>query len=83
MEILWWLVPPVVVTVVAMLWVSWIGRDRVEELDRDAAVQQMAKALSKEHPTRHVPRPVPERDRSRGIAVRPSRIAPSQERRAS
>ena len=82
MEILLWLVPPIVVTVVAMLWVGWIGRERPEELDRDAAVAAMAKALAKEHPTRHVPRPQPARDRSRGIAVRPSRLS-SESRRAS
>lgn len=83
MEILLWLVPPVVVTVLAMLWVGWLGRDRIEEVDREAAVAKLAKALEKEHPARHHPRPQPAPDRSRGIAVRPSRAPSTTTRRAS
>ena len=72
MEILLWLVPPAVVTLLAMAWVSWLGREGRGEVDRDEAVRRMSKAMSKEHPgTRH-PRPVAPRDRSTGIAVRPS-----------
>ena len=82
-EILLWLVPPVVVTVLAMLWVGWIGRDRVEEVDRDAAGARLGKALAKEHPGRRTPRPEPVRARSRGIAVRPSRMPSGESRRAS
>jgi hypothetical protein len=80
MEILWWLVPPVVVTVVAMAWVSWIGRESRGEVDRDEAVARMAKALEPGERRRFTrarpevkvaiePRP---RERSTGIAVRPS-----------
>jgi hypothetical protein len=72
-EILYWLVPPVVVTLVAMLWVSWLGREGRGEVDRDVAVRRLARALQKDplpHTTR---RPTPIRDRSTGIAVRPSR----------
>jgi hypothetical protein len=80
MEILWWLVPPVVVTVVAMAWVSWIGRESRGEGDRDEAVARMAKALEPGERRRFTrarpevkvaiePRP---RERSTGIAVRPS-----------
>lgn len=83
MDILLWLVPALVVTVVAMAWVAWVGRERSEEVDRDAAVAALARALSREHPTRHAPRPQPPaRDRSRGVAVRPSR-ASGDARRAS
>jgi hypothetical protein len=74
-EILYWLVPPVIVTLVAMLWVSWLGREGRGEVDRDVAVSRLAHALQKEplpHTTR---RPTPSRDRSTGIAVRPSRAA--------
>jgi len=80
MEILWWLAPPVVVTAVAMAWVSWLGRESRGEIDRDEAVARMAKALEPGERRRFArarpevkmaiePRP---RERSTGIAVRPS-----------
>jgi hypothetical protein len=75
-EILFWLVPPVVVTVVAMVWVSWLGREGRGEVDRDVAVRRLAEALQREdkvdRSVRYAPR-TPARDRSTGIAVRPSR----------
>ena len=73
MEILLWLVPPAVVTVVAMLWVSWLGREGRGEVDREVAVRRLAQALQKEPPAHTSTRPTPTRDRSTGIAVRPSR----------
>ena len=72
-EILYWLVPPVVVTVLAMLWVSWLGREGRGEVDRDVAVRRLADALQKEPPAHTSVRPTAVRDRSTGIAVRPSR----------
>jgi hypothetical protein len=73
-EILLWLVPPVVVTAVAMLWVSWLGREGRGEVDRDVAVRRLAAALGKDAPAgARQGRPVRERERSTGIAVRPSR----------
>jgi hypothetical protein len=79
-EILLWLLPSVVVAVVAMLWVAWLGREGRGEVDRDVAVRRLAGAL--EHDPRRRRRPAPgyaaprpERDRSSGIAVRPSRRA--------
>lgn len=79
MEILLWLVPPAVVTCAAMVWVSWLGRHAHREVDREVAVRRLAEALS---PERQQRRPVggyaarvPQRDRSTGIAVRPSRRA--------
>ena len=73
MEILLWLVPPVVVTVVAMLWVSWLGREGRGEIDRDVAVRRMASALGKDQP------PAARRGRVRagatGRAGRPPRAA--------
>ena len=74
MDILWWLVPPVVVTALAMLWVTWLGRSGRGEVDRDVAVERLARALRKEHPatTRRSPATSRPRDRSTGIAVRPS-----------
>ena len=75
MEILLWLVPPAVVTVVAMLWVGWIGREGRGEVDREVAVRRLGEALGRrpQHPGYAADRT--ERDRSTGIAVRPSRRA--------
>jgi hypothetical protein len=73
-EILAWLVPSGVVLVVMMVWASWAGRPQREETDRsDAAYERFAKAIAKEHPGAGRHRPVGVRDRSTGIAVRPSR----------
>ena len=73
-EILLWLVPPVVVTALAMVWVSWLGREGRGEVDRDVAVRRLAEALQREpkRPAAYSAR-TPARDRSTGIAVRPSR----------
>jgi len=71
--ILLWLVPAVLVTVVTMLWVAWLGREGRGEIDRDVAVARLAKALQREHKGMSRPRPSVPRDRSTGIAVRPSR----------
>ncbi|MCW2795649.1 hypothetical protein [Nocardioides sp.] len=76
MEILLWLVPPVVVTAVAMSWIGWLGREGRGEVDRDVAVRRLGEALQREHKRRKPPgyaAPTPERDRSTGIAVRASR----------
>ena len=72
MEILLWLVPPAVVTLLAMVWVSWLGREGRGEVDREEAVRRLTKAMQKDHPGARKPRPVHERDRSTGVAVRPS-----------
>ena len=73
MEILLWLVPPAAVTLVAMLWVTWLGREGRGEVDREVAVRRLAQALQKDPPAHTHTRPTPMRDRSTGIAVRPSR----------
>ena len=78
MEILLWLVPSVLVTVVAMLWVGWLGRAGRGEVDREVAVRRLAAALEPDERRRRkaapgYAAPVPVRDRSNGIAVRPSR----------
>lgn len=72
--ILWWLAPPAVVTLVAMIWATWVG-ERRGEVDRDVAVERLERALRKEHPGQKAPGPAATRprDRSTGIAVRPSR----------
>jgi hypothetical protein len=76
-EILFWLVPPALVTLVAMIWVSWIGRARPEGVERDEAAQErFAAAILREHPG-SVRTRTTTRDRSTGIAVRPSRSNPA------
>ena len=81
-EILLWWIPPAIVTVVAMLWVSWLGRARDSGPDRsDAAQERFAAAIMRELPsevTSRVSAPRPMRERSTGIAVRPSQkpVAP-------
>lgn len=74
MEILLWLVPPAVVTTLAMCWVAWAGRERTDEIDRDVAVRRLERALTQPKPQRYAA-PTPARDRSTGVAVRPSRRA--------
>lgn len=82
MEILLWLVPAAVVTVVAMLWVSWLGREGRGEVDREVAVARLAQAMeSGRQPRRNAHPPTAPHDRSTGVAVRPSRT-PAAESRA-
>ena len=76
MEILLWWLPPAIVTGIAMLWVGWLGRARDLSPDRsEAAQERFAAAIMKDLPTRvtsQVSAPRPVRERSTGIAVRPS-----------
>jgi hypothetical protein len=81
-EILLWLVPPAVVTVLAMAWVSWLGREGRGEVDREEAVRRMSKAMARDNPGLRRSRPESVVDRSTGIAVRPSQSSQSG-RRAS
>lgn len=78
MEILLWLVPAAVVSMAAMAWVSWLGRDGRGEIDRDVAVQRLGRALAKELPAGTRRSAAPARDRSTGIAVRPSHGSASE-----
>lgn len=74
MEILLWLAPTAVVAVVAMAWASWAGRPGREQVDRsEAAYERFAAAIARRHPGATRPRPMVARDRSTGIAIRPSR----------
>lgn len=73
MEILWWLAPPAGVTVVAMIWVSWLGRENRGEVDPEVANARLAAAMEKDLPARRQAPPPRRPDRSTGIAVRPSR----------
>ena len=69
MEILLWLVPPAVVTLLAMAWVSWLGREGRGEVDREEAVRRLTTAMEKDLPGARGPRPAPVHDRSTGVAV--------------
>jgi hypothetical protein len=93
-EILWWLAPPVVATVLAMLWVSWLGREGRGEVDPEVAARRLGRAMSRASritPRRAPPRATGPGDRSSGIAVRSSSrrrsarpsTEPSSTRRAS
>ncbi|CAN5404737.1 hypothetical protein BH10ACT10_BH10ACT10_24500 [soil metagenome] len=79
-----WLVPSGVVLVVAMTWAAWAGRPQREETDRsDAAYARFAQAMLKEHPGAGRAGPPVARDRSTGIAVRPSRAGQDGTRRSA
>lgn len=77
MEILLWLVPPAVVTALAMVWAAWAGRDRrrPDEEDSEAAYERFAAAVRKPHPARGRGVGPPPRDMVTGVAVRRSRPA--------
>jgi hypothetical protein len=80
-QVLWWLVPPLVATVVAMLWAGWAGRarDDVRRDDSEEALERMAKALSRSAPkarARVAPAPM---ERSHGVAMRTTRSTRSAE----
>ena len=84
MEILLWLVPPVLVTFVAMAWVAWVGREGRGEVDRDERVRRLGAALEQERPS--LPARLPrQRERSTGVALRrtpqPPLAAPAEEQR--
>lgn len=81
MEILLWLLPATLTTAVAMFWVGWIGRERPERERTDAEHERFARAIQRPLP-RSTPRPR-QRERSTGVAVRPSVAAPSTSRRSA
>jgi hypothetical protein len=68
-EILLWLVPPVVVTVVAMVWVGWLGREGRGQVDREEAVRRLGAALERPQAP-PAPRLPSRRLRSTGVALR-------------
>jgi hypothetical protein len=68
-QILLWLVPPVLVTLAALAWVGWVGREGRGQVDREESLRRMGKALERPQPTR--PDGLPHRrERSTGVAVR-------------
>ncbi|MGA8247522.1 MAG: hypothetical protein WB797_11500 [Nocardioides sp.] len=85
MQILWWLAPPVVATVLAMLWVSWLGRAGRGHVDREVAVRRLGDAMTRSTraPRRSSPGRERPQERGSGIAVRPSHRSAGDTRRAS
>jgi hypothetical protein len=71
-QILLWLVPPLVATLVAMAWASWASRDTAEA-DPEQAAARLERALSERPPVRYAPRRPPVSDGGHGVAVRPAR----------
>lgn len=77
MDILLWLVPSAVITVLAMAWVAFLGREGREQ-DREEVVRRLGIALEKEKTrvrSRRYAAPQPPPDRSTGVAVRVNRDA--------
>ncbi|HEX6486086.1 MAG TPA: hypothetical protein VF012_05210 [Nocardioidaceae bacterium] len=84
MEILLWLVPTGLVAVVMMAWAAWAGRPRREQAERsEVAYERFSAAIRREHPGASRPRPMVARDRSTGIAIRPSRSGRGASQRAA
>lgn len=48
MEILFWLLPAAVVTLVAMAGVAWVGREHHDDLDQEAAARRIGAALGRQ-----------------------------------
>lgn len=74
MQVLWWLVPPLVATAVAMAWAGWAGRTRddVRRDNSEAALLRMQTALNRPAPgNAAVSAPPPEP--THGVAVRRTR----------
>ena len=76
---------PRLATVLAMAWVSWLGRAGRGQVDREVAVRRLGDAMARS--SRVTPRNPPAYDagrgeRSTGVAVRPS-SRPGPTRRAS
>jgi hypothetical protein len=69
-EILLWLLPAVVATGAAMVWVGWVGRERPERERTPAEQERFAEAVMRPVPgERRRPR---QRERSTGVATRRS-----------
>jgi hypothetical protein len=74
MGVLWWLVPPLAATALAMVWAAWRGRarDDVRRESSDEALDRLGSALNRPLP-RRTARSAPPRvadDPSHGVAVR-------------
>ncbi len=72
MQVLWWLVPPLVATSMAMVWASWAGRTRDEVVrdDSEEALERMQRALARPTPAKGSPVRSTVLEPTHGVAVR-------------
>lgn len=72
MVVLWWLVPPLMATCLAMVWATWAGRERdaVKRDDSAAAMARMQKALERPTPRRGKPVVSATVEPTHGVAMR-------------
>jgi len=85
MLVLWWLVPPLAATCLAMLWASWAGRDR-DEVKRDDSAEAMARlkrALERPAPRKGKPVASLPPEPTHGVAIRGLSRRPSSDAPAS
>lgn len=71
MTILLWLLPAALATLVAMVFASWVGRQRPARERTEAEQERFAAAITKPLPQAVRPRPA-RRERSTGVAPRRS-----------
>lgn len=72
MVVLWWLVPPLAATCLAMVWAAWAGRER-DEVKRDdsaAAMARMQRAIERPAPRRGKPVESAPIEPTHGVAMR-------------
>lgn len=72
MKILLWLAAPLAVTLLAMIWATWAGRDRTPQRDVEQDAQRLGSALNRPLPRRARARAGQTPERPSGIAVRRS-----------
>ncbi len=74
MQVLWWLVPPLVATGLAMGWVGWSGRERdeIRRDDSDEALARMERALAAPVPRSRRPLTSTPPEPTHGVALRNS-----------
>jgi predicted DNA-binding transcriptional regulator YafY len=81
-EVLWWLVPPLAATALAMAWAAWRGRSRddVRRESSDEALARLGSALAQPLPRKKVTaRASVADDPTHGVAVRRGTVpAPDQ-----
>lgn len=73
MEILFWLLPAVVATSVAMIGVAWFGREHREDLEPEEAARRIGEALERQA-DREVPYAAERRTAEPGTGVKVRRI---------
>jgi hypothetical protein len=71
-QVLWWLVPPLVATLLAMGWASWAGRTRhdVGRDDSKEALERMQRAIARPTPSKGTPVRSTALEPTHGVAVR-------------